>query len=61
MAPERVERGRYLFQTLVDCDGCHSQRDFGRVAGPVVESGRGRGNLMSSLVNGLPGTVTAPM
>ena len=59
-APERVERGKYLFTTLADCDGCHSQRDFTRVAGPVVESGRGRGNVLSSLMTGLPGTVVAP-
>ena len=60
MTPERVARGKYLFTVAADCDGCHSQRDFGRVGGPVVESGRGRGNVLSSFVQGLPGTVVAP-
>jgi mono/diheme cytochrome c family protein len=59
MSPERIARGKYIFSNLADCDGCHSQRDFTRVGGPVVESGRGRGNVMSAMVEGLPGTVVA--
>jgi uncharacterized protein (TIGR02246 family) len=58
--PERIARGRFIFEVLADCDGCHSQRDFTRVGGPVVPSGRGRGNVLSALVKGLPGTVVAP-
>jgi hypothetical protein len=60
MTPERIARGKYLFENLADCDGCHSQRDFSRVDGPVVASGRGRGNLLSAVMTGLPGTVSAP-
>ena len=60
MSPERVERGRYIFTVLADCDSCHSQRDFSKVGGPVVLSGRGQGNLLSSFVVGMPGTVVAP-
>ena len=60
MTPERIARGKMIFQNISDCDGCHSQRDFSRVDGPVVESGRGRGSVMSALLNGLPGTVVAP-
>jgi hypothetical protein len=59
MTPERIARGKYLFEVLGDCEGCHSQRDFTRVGGPVVPAGRGRGVTMSELVNGLPGTVVA--
>lgn len=59
MTPERIARGRFLFQNLADCDGCHSQRDFSRIGGPVVESGRGRGNVMSAMLPDLPGTVVA--
>ena len=59
MTPERIARGKYIFEYLSDCEGCHSERDFSRVGGPVVESGRGRGNVMSSLVEGMPGTVVA--
>jgi hypothetical protein len=59
MTPERIVRGKYIFETLADCDGCHSERDFTRVGGPVVLSGRGKGNVLSSLIRGLPGTVVA--
>jgi len=59
-APERVARGKFLFEVLADCDECHSERDFTRVGGPVVTSGRGKGNVLSSLIQGLPGTVVAP-
>ncbi|HEY2017939.1 MAG TPA: c-type cytochrome [Bryobacteraceae bacterium] len=60
MTPERIARGKFIFQYVSHCDSCHSERDFTRVDGPVVESGRGRGNVLSSLINGLPGTVIAP-
>jgi mono/diheme cytochrome c family protein len=60
MTPGRIARGEYLFARLADCAGCHSQRDFTRVAGPEVVSGRGRGNVLSGLIVGMPGTVVAP-
>jgi mono/diheme cytochrome c family protein len=60
MTPERIARGKYIFESVADCAGCHSQRDFSRVGGPEVESGRGRGNVMSDLLKGLPGQVVAP-
>ncbi len=59
MTPERIARGKYLFENLADCDGCHSQRDFSRVDGPVVPSGRGQGNILSDLIPALPGVVVA--
>src|SRR5262245_31319690 len=40
MTPERIARGKYLFESVADCGGCHSQRDFTRVGGPEVLSGR---------------------
>ncbi len=60
MTPHRIARGKYLFTVVADCDGCHSLRDFERLGGPVVESGRGQGNVLSALVDNLPGTVVAP-
>jgi len=59
MTPERIERGRHLFQEIGDCDGCHSERDLTRFGGPVIEAGRGKGWTFPSEL-GLPGTVTAP-
>src|SRR5580698_3137747 len=61
MTPERIARGAYIFTSVADCDGCHSQRDFSLVGGPVVVSaGRGRGMLLSDWNIGLPGVVVAP-
>lgn len=60
MTPERLARGKFIFENLADCGGCHSQRDFTRVAGPEVPSGQGHGNVLSSLLPELPGTVVAP-
>src|SRR5690242_12804546 len=53
----RLSRGKYLYN-LADCDGCHSERDYSRFDGPVVERGRGRGNVFPSEM-GLPGVVAA--
>jgi hypothetical protein len=58
MTPSNIERGEYLFTTLLDCDGCHSQRDFSRLGGPVVAGGRAKGGPMA--LEGLPGEVNAP-
>ena len=60
MTPERIARGAYIFTSIADCDGCHSQRDYTLVNGPVVPSGRGRGTLLSEFTKGLPGVVVAP-
>ena len=53
--PDRIERGKYLFTNLLDCDGCHSERDFTRLGGPVVETARGKGQFLP--MEGLPGQV----
>jgi len=57
MSPQRIERGRYLFTALSACDGCHSERDFARLGGPVVVSGRGKG--MEMTIQDLPGRIVA--
>ncbi len=57
MTAERIARGKYIFQ-LADCDGCHSERDYSRFSGPVVESGRGKGFVFPKEL-GLPGTIVA--
>lgn len=60
MTPKRIARGAYIFTSVADCDGCHSQRDFTLVNGPVVPAGRGRGSVLSDMMKGLPGVVVAP-
>lgn len=59
MSPERVERGRYLFENLADCAGCHSTRDYTKYAGPLVEGTRGAGFEWPEEI-GLPGRVFSP-
>jgi mono/diheme cytochrome c family protein len=54
-SPGRLERGRYLYANLADCDHCHAERDYSRLYAPVVVSGKG------SVVpfEGLPGRIVA--
>lgn len=58
LTPERVERGRYLATYVVDCFGCHSDRDFSRFGGPIKAGGAAVGGPLP--LEGLPGTVIAP-
>lgn len=60
MAPDRIARGKYLFETIDDCGDCHTPRDFTRVAGPEIAGKRGQGTVLSDFMIGLPGTVVAP-
>jgi mono/diheme cytochrome c family protein len=55
---ERIARGKYLFEVVADCEGCHSERDFSRFGGPVVSAGRGKGFVFPEAL-GLPGAVVA--
>jgi mono/diheme cytochrome c family protein len=55
---ERLARGAYLYR-LADCDGCHSERDYGRFGGPVMPGGTAAGQVFTKEM-GLPGTVVAP-
>lgn len=41
--PERLARGRYLVESVSGCVVCHSDRDFGKYSGPVVEGTKGKG------------------
>src|SRR5690242_8684998 len=54
---ENVERGEYLYTSLLACDGCHSERDFTRLGGPVKKGTSGGGLILP--INGLPGTIIA--
>ncbi len=55
----RVARGKYLYETLSDCDGCHSMRDFSRFGGPVVAGHKAEGTMFPKEF-GLPGDIAAP-
>ncbi len=43
ITPERVERGRYLFHHVADCDGCHSPRDASKFSMPPEPGKTGAG------------------
>jgi len=58
VTPERLDRGRFLFERLADCGGCHSERDFSRFGGPVMPGGRGKGKVLPPDL-GLPGVIVA--
>jgi mono/diheme cytochrome c family protein len=59
MTSARIARGRYLFESVADCNGCHSPRDYGRLGAPVIPAGRGQGARMLP-EPGIPGTLVAP-
>lgn len=54
-SPERVARGKYLYTTVADCDSCHGERDYTRLYGPVIASGKGS----AMVLQGLPGKIVA--
>ena len=58
-APERIARGKMIFELLGDCSGCHSGHDFTRIGNPVDPARRGAGQVLSDLITGLPGVVVA--
>jgi hypothetical protein len=55
--PQRVERGRYLANSLLGCMGCHSVRDWAKRDVPLVEGMLGAGDVFPA--KGLPGRIVA--
>jgi hypothetical protein len=63
--PERLARGDYLFNNVLGCPVCHSERDWSRVGAPPIEpigGGRPCGQSDQSPLGlaeggGLPGTI----
>jgi mono/diheme cytochrome c family protein len=52
---ERIERGRYLANTVTVCMDCHSTRDWDKFAGPVTEGTLGKGGERFDQKVGFPG------
>lgn len=59
MTPERIERGKYLFEYAAGCADCHSGRDFSKFGGPII-AGRTGAGLAFPRELGLPGELVAP-
>lgn len=57
--PERVERGKYIFNHVAGCVDCHSERDFSKLSGPVKTGTEGKGGDKFDEEFGLPGTFYA--
>jgi mono/diheme cytochrome c family protein len=57
--PERLARGKYLFEAEVGCIDCHSPHDWTKHDSPIPPGMEGAGEDMS-LLKGLPGHVVAP-
>ncbi len=54
-SPEKVERGRYLANSVAACMDCHSTRDWNKYAGPLKEGTLGRGGERFDQQYGFPG------
>lgn len=53
--PERIERGRYLANTVMVCIDCHSTRDWTKFSGPIVPGTFGIGGERFDQSVGMPG------
>jgi mono/diheme cytochrome c family protein len=56
----RIERGKYLANSVTMCIDCHSQRDFTTFGGPVVPGTEGKGGELFGKDLGFPGDFYAP-
>jgi mono/diheme cytochrome c family protein len=57
--PERLARGRYLFDHAAGCIDCHSTRDWTKYGGPVIPGTIGKGGDLYGTNLGLPGNFYA--
>ncbi len=57
--PERLARGHYLTENVLDCFACHSERDWSKRDAPEVPGTHGAGNPAFPLKD-LPGSVYPP-
>lgn len=56
ITPERIERGRYLANSICVCMDCHSTRDWNKFSGPLIEGTFGKGGEIFDQKFGFPGT-----
>lgn len=55
----RIERGRYLANTVTVCMDCHSKRDWSKFSGPLTEGTLGMGGDRFDQSLGMPGVFYA--
>lgn len=56
---ERIERGRYLANSVTVCMDCHAKRDWSKFAGPPMEGTLGMGGDRFDQSVGMPGVFYA--
>lgn len=60
ITPERLTRGKYLAHNLAGCIDCHSQRDWSKYSGPVIEGTEGQGGMpFDKYFANIPGVIYA--
>lgn len=59
LTPERVERGRYLANSVTICMDCHSSRDWSKFSGPIIPGTFGKGGDRFDHSVGFPGVYHA--
>jgi len=57
--PERIERGKYLANSVTVCIDCHSTRDWNQFSGPIVAGTEGKGGEVFDQKFGFPGSFHA--
>lgn len=55
LTPERIERGRYLANSVNVCMDCHSTRDWSKFSGPIIPGTEGKGGERFDRSVGFPG------
>src|SRR6478752_2053599 len=55
VSKERIERGKYLANSVCVCMDCHSQRDWNKFAGPLKAGTLGMGGEEFNQEMGFPG------
>ncbi|MFN8259007.1 MAG: c-type cytochrome [Bacteroidales bacterium] len=59
LTSQRIERGRYLANSVAFCMNCHSKRDWNTFSGPIVEGSYGQGGEEFNQSIGYPGRFVA--
>lgn len=59
LTPERVARGRYLYEHVAACSGCHGERDYALLGAPVKEGASAAGSCFPEGFD-VPGKICPP-
>lgn len=60
LTPEKIERGKYLANSVTSCFHCHSNVNFNKFSGAIVAGTLGKGGRVQSEEMGFPGNFYSP-